>query len=77
MNEWQERIGVGLPQHVYGRRAGGTNTTPVIGQEGALGGKVVGSHTEHWSGRVDANVSKAEIHWNPNIHASYRRPTHD
>ncbi len=67
MNEFQRRIGVGERQNCYGRHAGKTNTQPVVSDDGPLRGREVGSRTEHWSGRVDAQVKAASIHVNPNL----------
>lgn len=69
MNDFQRRIGVGLRQHHYGRHVGTTNATPVTADDGPLRGHEVGHHTEHWDGRVDATVTSAVAHINPNLTA--------
>lgn len=66
-SDFQRRIGVGEPQHVYGRHVGRTNTTPVIADDGPRAGRPVGTRTEHWSGRVDAKATSAQISVNPHI----------
>ena len=61
MNDFQERIGVGERQHVFGRRAGTNRVTPVVAEVGPMRGRVTGTQTEHWSGRVDACVTPAAV----------------
>lgn len=62
MNEFQERIGVGKRQYAYGR-IGETQTSSVIGYSG----KVVGSTTEHRSGRVDATATVQPVRLQGNL----------
>lgn len=58
-NEFQQRIGVGERQHLYGRHVGTIRHRPVVADDGPLRGHVVGSQTDHWSGRVDATIKRA------------------
>ena len=55
-SEFQERIGVGERQHLFGRHAGTTRTRPVINDDGSSRGQAGGTHTDHWDGRMDATV---------------------
>lgn len=64
-SDWQRRLGVGERQHLYGRHAGGTNTSAVIADDGPRRGTAVGTTTEHWSGRVDATATAPVIHHRP------------
>lgn len=67
MNEFQERVGVGQRQSRYHAHAGTTRERPVVSDDGPLRGKVVGSQTDHWSGRVDATIKRATTITNPNL----------
>lgn len=67
MNDFQRRVGVGLPQHRFGRHAGGTNTTDVVADDGPLRGQPVGTRTEHWSGRVDGVSTRPVTTVHPNL----------
>lgn len=53
-SDWQERMGVGERQYLFGRHAGGTNTKTITNE---LDGKPGGKTVEHWDGRQDAVVT--------------------
>lgn len=72
--DWQRRIGVGLPQHRYGRHVGRTHTEPVVADDGPHRGQPVGTRTEHWSGRVDAHASRPVTTVHPNLHLRKATP---
>lgn len=57
-NDFQQRIGVGERQYLYGRHVGTTKKTPVPHERD---GKVGGYQIEHWSGRVDAEVKARTV----------------
>ncbi len=38
------------------RKAGTSNTTAVVADDGVNRGKIAGTQTEHWDGRKDAHV---------------------
>lgn len=57
---FQEWIGVGEHQNRFHTQCGKSRTTQVVGDHGDLGGKPVGTQTDHWDGRQDGKVSAAE-----------------
>jgi hypothetical protein len=52
-NEFQEKIGVGERQYIYGRHAGSTRDIIIKRDDN---GKIGGKQTEHWNGSVDCTV---------------------
>lgn len=54
------------------RRKGRSNTTPVLRDDGQVGG----TRTEHWDDRVDATARNFDVIVNPNLVAA-RRPLPD
>jgi hypothetical protein len=54
----------------FGRHHGQSRTRTVLRE---TDGKVGGTTTEHWSGRVDAKVTGFDVTVNPNITAHFDR----
>lgn len=52
-SKWQDKIGVGEKQHLFGRHVGTSKDIPAYREDN---GKIGGKHTEHWDGRVDATI---------------------
>jgi hypothetical protein len=61
-SDFQQRIGVGEPSRAFSLRYGTSDTRPVVADDGSLRGRVVGSHTHHWDGRVDATAVAPAVH---------------
>lgn len=62
--DWKRRIGVGEPQHSYGRHAGTSRVEPVRREDN---GKVGGHYTHHWDGRKDATVHAGPVRILPRV----------
>ena len=52
-NEFQEKIGVGERQYLYGRHTGSSRDIIIKREDN---GKIGGKQTEHWNGSVDCTV---------------------
>lgn len=61
MNEFQQRIGVGQRSSAFAV-SGETRVRKVIADDGPRRGTVVGTETDHKSGRQDANVYAPAVH---------------
>jgi len=58
---FKKKIGTGQRQYLYGRHAGTTRDIPVRCDDT---GRLAATQTEHWSGRMDANVYAPAIEMN-------------
>lgn len=50
------------------RHKGTSRERQVIADDGALRGQPVGTAVDHWDGRTDAHVRRAEITINPDLY---------
>lgn len=74
VEEWKERMGIRQRQNKHHVHAGTSRATPVIGDDGALAGRVVGRHVDHWDDRRDAKVTGYSVTANHEL-LSRRRET--